>query len=242
LVTRRCSGNVLLREPRFEVQAAILDHGIPSLGFALEETVQINVWRNKVEALGLSIGPWLRNLKEAAARGDADENLIAVERHEPGSAAPMALPLGDLKREVLQFKPGRKIVYVVDTAFTRPNAEKIIALASNADVLFIEAPFLQVDAHHAAARRHLTAHQAGWLAREAQVKRLVTLHYSPRYQGRGDELEREALAAFVELIDLHPILIETSHGDGDAGACAPPSPSRQYLQRLCQSLAADQNR
>lgn len=32
--------------------------------------------------------------------------------------------------------------------------------------------------------------------REAQAKQLVTLHYSSGYQGRGDELEREALAAF----------------------------------------------
>jgi ribonuclease Z len=193
---RLCSSNVLLREPRFQVQAAILDHGIPSLGFALEETVQINVWRNKVEALGLRVGPWLRGLKEAAARGDADDTAVAVEWREPRAAAPRTLSLGQLKSEILQLAPGRKITYVVDAAFTPANAEKIIALARNAELLFIEAPFLQADVEHAAARQHLTAHQAGTLARQAQVKRIVTLHYSPRYEGRGDELEREALAAF----------------------------------------------
>jgi ribonuclease Z len=191
-----CSSNVLLREPRFQVQAALLDHGIPSLGFALEETVRINVWRNRVEALGLSIGPWLRGLKEAAARGDADETLVAVEWREPHPTRPRALRLGQLKSEILQLAPGRKIAYVVDAAFTAENAAKIVALAHNAEVLFIEAPFLQADVERAAARQHLTAHQAGTLARQAQVKRIVTLHYSPRYEGRGDELEREALAAF----------------------------------------------
>ena len=65
------------------MQAAILDHGIASLGFALEEMAQINVWRNRVEALGLKIGPWLHDLKEAAARGDAEETLVAVEWREP---------------------------------------------------------------------------------------------------------------------------------------------------------------
>jgi ribonuclease Z len=195
-ITRSASGNVLLRAPRFEVRTAILDHGIPSLGFALEETVRINVWRNKVEALGLAIGPWLRSLKEAAARGDAEETLIAVEWRKPHSTAPVALPLGRLKREVLQIVPGRKIAYVVDAAFTSPNAEKIVALARNAELLFIEAPFLEADRELAATRQHLTAHQAGTLARQARAKRMVTLHYSPRYEGRGDELEREALAAF----------------------------------------------
>ena len=194
--SRLCSSNVLLLEPRFQVRTAILDHGIPSLGFALEETVRINVWRNRVEALGLKIGPWLRGLKEAAARGDADETPVTVEWCEPHSTTPGALPLGQLKNEILQVAPGRKIAYVVDAAFTPTNAEKIIALARNAELLFIEAPFLQADDEHAATRQHLTAHQAGTLAREAQVKRIVTLHYSPRYEGRGEELEREALAAF----------------------------------------------
>lgn len=57
--SRPCEDNILLREPRFQVRAALLDHGIPVLAFALEETVAINMWRNEVEALGLQIGPWL---------------------------------------------------------------------------------------------------------------------------------------------------------------------------------------
>jgi ribonuclease Z len=194
--SKPCHANILLNEPRFQVRAAVLDHGIAVLGFALEETMRINIWRNKVEALGLKIGPWLRALKESAARGDADATLVAVEWREPHPTRSRVLPLGQLKSEILQLAPGRKIAYVVDAAFTRENAEKIIALAGNAEVLFIEAPFLQADAKHAAARRHLTAHQAGTLARQAQVKRIVTLHYSPRYEGRGEELDREALAAF----------------------------------------------
>lgn len=191
-----CPDNILVREPRFHIRTAILDHGIPSLAYALEETMRINVCRTKVEALGLEIGPWLRELKEAVARGDSDETDISVAWREPKPAAPPALPLGRLKREVLEVTPGHKIAYVVDAAFTPENAEKITSLAGGAELLFIEAPFLQADAEHARARRHLTAWHAGTLARQAKVKRLVTLHYSPRYSGRGDELEREALAAF----------------------------------------------
>lgn len=96
----------------------------------------------------------------------------------------------------MEIAPRRKIAYVVDAAFTPANAQKIVGLADRADVLFIETPFLQADVEHAKARHHLTAQQAGELARRAGVKRIVTLHYSPRYGGRADELQREALTAF----------------------------------------------
>jgi ribonuclease Z len=69
-------------------------------------------------------------------------------------------------------------------------------LAEGADLLFIEGGFLEVDAAEAARRRHLTASQAGTIARLAGVKRLQTLHYSPRYKDRSYTLIAEAEAAF----------------------------------------------
>jgi ribonuclease BN (tRNA processing enzyme) len=37
--------------------------------------------------------------------------------------------------------------YVVDLAYDQQNIEKVVALARDADQLFIEAPFLDVDAN-----------------------------------------------------------------------------------------------
>jgi len=188
---------VLAQEAGFQVRAATLDHGIPVLAFALEERAQINVWRNKVEALGLDVGPWLRKFKEAILRGAADDAPIEVAWSSGQRDQPMALPLGALKREIMQVTSGRKIVYVVDCSFSEDNREKIVRLAQDADILFIEATFLDADAMVAKERRHLTARQAGTLARLAGAKRLVTLHYSPRYRGQGDLLAREAQEAFL---------------------------------------------
>lgn len=188
---------LLLREPGLQIRAATLDHGVPVLAFALEERAQINVWRNKLEAMGLAVGPWLRAFKEAMLRGAPDDAPIEVAWRERRHERPAALPLGLLKNEIMQVTAGRKIVYVVDCSFTQANTERILRLAEGADILFIEATFLEADAAIAAERRHLTARQAGTLARLAKVKRLETLHYSPRYKGLGQQIEDEARHAFV---------------------------------------------
>ncbi len=187
---------VLLVEPGFKVRATTIDHGIPALAFALEERAHINIWRNKVEAMGLTVGSWLGTFKEAILRGSPEETPIEVTWANPSEQRPRSLPLGALKKEIMRITSGRKITYVVDCAFTDANVARVVALAKDADILFIEAVLLQEDSARAAERQHLTAHQAGTLARLANVKRLVTLHYSPRYQDRGDCLSREAHAAF----------------------------------------------
>jgi ribonuclease Z len=55
---------------------------------------------------------------------------------------------------------------------------------------------LDVDAGKAHDRYHLTAGQAGLMARKAQVRDLVVFHFSPRYTGQGETLKREAMEAF----------------------------------------------
>ena len=194
--------HVLLQQSGFEVRAASIDHGVPALAFALEERAHINIWRNKVEAMGLAVGPWLRTFKQAILDGLSDDTPISVSWAVSGAGAPAErparLPLGRLKQDIMRVTSGRKIAYVVDCAFTQANVARVLALARDADILFIEAAFLQEDCAHAAKRRHLTAYQAGTLAREANVKRVVTLHYSPRYQGHGERLAQEAEIAFRE--------------------------------------------
>lgn len=193
LPPRHCAGGVLVDEAGFRVRAAFLDHGIPCLGFALEEKVHVNVWKSRLADLGLAVGPWLKNLKDAALRGAPDETPIAAPL--AGGAGERVFTLGALKAGVLQFIPGEKICYVTDVAFTPPNVERICALAAGASQLFIETPFLEEDLQHAASKMHLTARQAGRIARLAGARRVVPFHFSPRYDRRESELRRELEAA-----------------------------------------------
>src|SRR3546814_1603429 len=36
----------------FRVRCAVLDHGLPCLGFAIEEPKHVNVWRNRLDEIG----------------------------------------------------------------------------------------------------------------------------------------------------------------------------------------------
>ena len=65
------------------------------------------------------------------------------------------------------------------------------------DQLFIEAAFSHAQRDIARRKRHLTARQAGELARSCRVKQYHLFHYSPRYADCPDMLEAEADKAFA---------------------------------------------
>jgi ribonuclease Z len=106
------------------------------------------------------------------------------------------MPLGIL-RKAITVTPGQKVAYVTDAADTSANRAAIIALALNADLLFIEAAFARADAQLAAERAHLTTDAAGRLARAAGVRRVEPFHFSPRYSGQEARMLNEVMAAFV---------------------------------------------
>jgi len=69
-------------------------------------------------------------------------------------------------------------------------------LAMEADHLFIEAAFLEKDRETAKRKYHLTAREAGLVARRAGVKQFTLLHFSPRYSGQEEAFLKEAMEEY----------------------------------------------
>lgn len=184
--------------PTYKVSAALLDHRIPCLGYALEETAHVNIWKSRLAERGLAIGPWLHQLKQAVIEKKPDDFLIHIG--EESATSGLAIPLGAM-RDVLTITPGQKIGYVTDVADTPENGEAIVRLVQGADLLFIEATFAEADAKLAADRAHLTTAAAGRLARRAGVRRIEPFHFSTRYEGKECEMVAEVMAAFAGVDD-----------------------------------------
>jgi ribonuclease Z len=186
---------ILEEDGRITVRASHLDHLVPSLAFALEERFHINIHKERVTQMGFSIGPWLQDLKAALWREEKDEFLLQVPCLEKEDRQVKEIPLERL-RKLVTITPGQKIAYVADCQYNEKNIKRVLKLVAGADVFFCEAAFLDRDRERAKERAHLTARQAGELAREAKVKRLEIFHFSPKYEKEAKALYREAEEAF----------------------------------------------
>ncbi len=183
---------VLLDGPAFRVRTVALEHhGIVSLAFAFEEHTHLNVWKSRLQELGLPTGPWLTRLKEQVLAGAADTTPIRVRWRTRAGPRELSMPLGELKARVLEFLPGQRVCYVTDVADNAANRAVLTPFLHAADLVFIEAAFLDADRDHAARKAHLTARAAGEIARAAAVKMATPFHFSPRYLGREQELQLE---------------------------------------------------
>ncbi|MEJ2181904.1 MAG: ribonuclease Z [Nitrospirota bacterium] len=178
----------LLREESFRVRAAVLEHDTDSVAYALEEDIHINIDKAALEEMGLPVGPWLSELKALIRRGAGDDTKLEV--------AGRPWRLADLRRAVL-ITEGQKISFTTDASPTGDNLARIESLVAGSHVLYCEAYFLDEDRGRARERHHLTAAMAGRLAREAGVKTLVPIHFSPKYRNAPRLPRDEALEAFA---------------------------------------------
>lgn len=191
------SSTILMEDDAFLVNCAFLDHSIPCLAFSVEEKSRLNIKKNVLDTMDLPTGAWLTTLKEQIMNNESAETPVHVWwKTEEGTVEEKFVPLGPLQERAVIITAGQKVCYITDTIWSAENVEKIVKLARGAELLFMEAPFLQEDAANAAGKYHLTAHQAGTLASMAGVRRLIIFHFSPKYQGRYEALQKEALNAF----------------------------------------------
>jgi ribonuclease Z len=156
---------VLVTTPAYTLEARRLSHPVESFGYRLVEPDGRRMLPERLRELGIT-GPDVGVLqREGSLRGVSLDDVSEVRR-------------------------GQKFAFVMDTRL----CEGVDALAEGCDLLVIESTFLDGDHQLAADHGHLTAGQAGRVAREAGVRHLVLTHFSQRYPDSG-AFETEARAA-----------------------------------------------
>lgn len=156
----------------YKVMPFEVEHGINAFGYSFEEDPTKKANKEKMEKLGLKNSPKIGKLKNGEK--------ITWEGKEI------------MPEEVVEEMPGRKIVYSGDTS----KCENLVKNAENADLLINEATCL----HEMIEERkgHTSALQAGEIAEEASVKKLVLTHFSRRYRNNEEVLLEEAREKFDE--------------------------------------------
>ncbi|MEW6569669.1 MAG: MBL fold metallo-hydrolase [Nitrospirota bacterium] len=178
---------VILKDPLFTVKALELDHQVPCLSFSIEEEIHININKALLMEMNLPVGPWLSELKKAIR-----------ERRPSGTEFDLAGKIYRLEdlRDIVNITEGQKISYVTDVSISEHNVKKIIEFVRDSHTLYCEAYFMDKDIDRALKRYHLTAGIAGRIAREAGVKNLVAMHFSPKYRDEINNPENEAMKEF----------------------------------------------
>lgn len=166
---------ILQEDEQFRLRVFPVEHRrTEAFGFSFEEKARRPFLPERAEALGVPAGPIRREL---------------VAGH------PVVLPDGRLVQPDEVLGPeiaGLKLVFIGDAG----RVDNLVAEAAGADLLAIEATYLEEEREIAAAFGHLTAAQAAWLAREAGVKHLVLHHISRRYTNK--QVLDEAAPIFPE--------------------------------------------
>lgn len=192
-----CADGVLLDEALFRVRAAFVDHGMPCLAFVLEEKARPRVAKNRLTAMGLGTGAWLRELKQAIQSGAPAHSPLQLRWRDRLGVHESTRSVGELTALVLDFSPGARIGYVTDLCDTDANRRVLATLLTGVDLLYIESPFRDADRAQAQRKHHLSTVQAGQIARALGARAVMPFHFSPRYLGQGEALAAEVQAAWA---------------------------------------------
>lgn len=157
------------------------DHRTPSVGWALVEDARPGRFHpEKAAALGVPKGP----LFGALQRGN-----------------PVTLAEGRVVRPEEVVEPSRRGRKVAVTGDTRP-CRGTIEAARAADLLVHDSTFGDAEQERARETLHSTAREAGRVARDAGVERLVLTHLSTRYDREFAPLVEQARSEYAGRVEV----------------------------------------
>ncbi|TCS96864.1 ribonuclease Z [Hazenella coriacea] len=165
-----------LTEENFSIQIRLLEHGIPSYGYRIEEKeISGSLDVKRLKALGIQPGPLYQEIKQG--------KLIQLPNGQTINGSDYVGPP----------KPGIRLAILGDTKFTPVSIE----LAADVDVLVHEATYRSGQEERATKYFHSTCLQAAQVAMESHVQQLILNHISSRHlPGEWNQILVEAQQLF----------------------------------------------
>jgi len=160
--------NFLFEDDQVKVEFAILDHKTDSIAYLFKEKDSVTFHE---EASGFRKGKWISELKTAFENNDEDKE-IDIEG--------TAYKASDLFY-LLTRNQGYRLGVIMDHAADQENYEKIKAVFSEADLVYIESFYKDSDQEFAKLNYHSFASASGKIMKECQVKEAIPIHFSRRY-------------------------------------------------------------
>ena len=164
----------------FHIRAFPLSHTKPCVGYTLEEDERPGVFNPEAaKALRVPCGPLWSVLQSGKSVTAQDGSIVTPEQ-----------VMGN-KRS------GRKFSYVTDTQYLPTIAPEV----AHSDLLICEGMFSRDMEDQAKEKKHMTSVQSATIAKDAQVKQMGLIHYSPRYTDYDlDVLLKEAQSVFPNTV------------------------------------------
>ncbi len=156
----------------FYLEFAHMKHKTPCNSYNFVVNGKVRIDKKKLEKLGISSGPHLKDLKigndiKFKGKKYKAKNLIYAEK-------------------------GKKVSFVLDTAMN----DKISKFVYDSDLLVIESTYDAESAELAREHNHMTSKQAGEVAKKAKVSKLALVHLSQRYDRDKNKILKEAKGVF----------------------------------------------
>lgn len=165
------SSTPLIKNSEMKIFFENLEHGMPTIGFRIEQTDKIRIDKSKLKKLGVKEGAWLNKV--------VDGKTMTVEKKKISP------------EDITYTKHGKVVAMITDTVM----CSGCHTLAKDADLLVCESAYHSKLEEKALEYKHLTSAQAAQLASQEGVGELIITHFSQRYKS-PDELLEEAKDIF----------------------------------------------
>ncbi len=152
----------------FYIEAKEMTHSVPCNAYSFVKKGKLRIDKMKLKKSKLPSGPWLKQLTVGKD--------IKYEGKKYKS------------KDLTFMENGKKVSIVLDTSIN----PKIVPFVKESNLLITESTFHSELEKEAKEKKHLTARQAGEIAKKSNSKKLILTHISDRYKNDLQKLLSDA--------------------------------------------------